>query len=81
MVLVSFNKSFTIVALNARAKCINEPMKIAAAQAIANFIGDDKLSADYIIPSPLDRAVAASVAEAVAKAAQESGVSGVKNAR
>ena len=63
-------------ALDARATQINEAMKIAAAKAIANFIGDDKLSVDYIIPSPLDRAVAACVAESVAKAARESGVSG-----
>ncbi|MCL2069755.1 MAG: NADP-dependent malic enzyme [Treponema sp.] len=67
-------------ALSARASRINEAMKIAAAQAIASFIDDDKLSPDYIVPSPLDRAVAASVAKAVAKAARESGVSGVNNA-
>ena len=66
-------------ALNVRAKCINEPMKIAAAQAIADFIGDDKLSADYIVPSSLDRGVAVSVAKAAAKAAEECGVSRIKN--
>lgn len=49
-------------------------MKIAAAKAIASFVTDDKLSAEYIIPSALDRNVAAAVAKAVAQAARESGV-------
>ena len=49
-------------------------MKIAAAKAIAGFVTDDKLSADYIIPSALDRKVAAAVAEAVADAARKTGV-------
>ena len=57
-------------ALNARARTINEPMKVAAAQAIADYISDKELSADYIIPSPLDRGVAASVAKAVAGVVQ-----------
>ena len=56
-------------ALDARAKTINEAMKIAAARAIADFISDDALSPDYIVPSPLDRAVTVAVAQAVAKAA------------
>ena len=62
-------------ALDARASDINEAMKIAAAKAIADFVRDDELTADYIIPSPLSREVAASVAKAVAKAAKDSGVS------
>jgi malate dehydrogenase (oxaloacetate-decarboxylating) len=61
-------------ALDVRASDINDEMKIAAAKAIAGFVTDDKLSADYIIPSALDRSVAAAVAEAVAKAARETGV-------
>ena len=61
-------------ALDVRASDINDEMKIAAAKAIASFVTDDKLSADYIIPSALDRSVAAAVAEAVAQAARDSGV-------
>ena len=61
-------------ALDVRASDINDEMKIAAAKAIAGFVTDDKLSADYIIPSALDRKVAAAVAEAVADAARKTGV-------
>ena len=61
-------------ALDVRAKDINDEMKIAAAKAIASFVTDDKLSADYIIPSALDKTVAQAVAKAVAKAARETGV-------
>ncbi len=53
---------------------INDAMKIAAAKAIASFVTDDKLSAEYIIPSALDRNVAKAVAEAVAQAARDTGV-------
>lgn len=61
-------------ALDVRASEINDEMKIAAAKAIASFVTDDKLAADYIIPSPLDKSVAAAVAKAVAEAARETGV-------
>ncbi|MFV0364548.1 MAG: NADP-dependent malic enzyme [Suipraeoptans sp.] len=61
-------------ALDVRASDINDEMKIAAAKAIASFVTDDKLSAEYIIPSALDKEVADSVAEAVAEAARKSGV-------
>ncbi len=61
-------------ALDVRAKDINDAMKIAAAKAIAAFVTDDKLSADYIIPSALDKSVAAAVAKAVAQAARDTGV-------
>ena len=57
-------------ALDVRASDINDEMKIAAAYAIANSIPESELNADYIIPSALDKAVAA----AVAKAARDSGV-------
>lgn len=59
-------------ALDVRASDINDEMKIAAAYAIAGHIPDDKLSADYIIPSALDRSVASAVASAVAEAARKS---------
>ena len=61
-------------ALDVRARDINDEMKIAAARAIASFVTDDKLSADYIIPSALDKTVAQAVAKAVAEAARKSGV-------
>ncbi len=61
-------------ALDVRASDINDEMKIAAAYAIASFVTADKLSPDYIIPSALDRNVAAAVAKAVAEAARKSGV-------
>ncbi|MBQ5989711.1 MAG: NAD-dependent malic enzyme [Oscillospiraceae bacterium] len=61
-------------ALDVCASDINDEMKIAAAKAIASFVTEDKLSADYIIPSALDRNVAKVVAEAVAKAARDTGV-------
>ena len=61
-------------ALDVRASDINDAMKIAAAKTIASFVTDDKLSADYIIPSALDKSVAQAVAKAVAQAAKETGV-------
>ena len=59
-------------ALDVRASDINEEMKMAAARAIASLV--DPVTEDKIIPSPLDRRVVPVVAEAVARAAMESGV-------
>ena len=61
-------------ALDVRTSDINDEMKIAAAKAIAEYIPEDKLTPDYIIPSALDRNVAMAVAKAVAKAAKDTGV-------
>jgi malate dehydrogenase (oxaloacetate-decarboxylating) len=61
-------------ALDVRASAINEPMKLAAAHAIASLVPDDELDVDYIVPSALDREVASVVASAVADAAQKTGV-------
>ena len=61
-------------ALNCRASRINEAMKLAAANAIADIIGPDELHPDYIIPSVFDRRVGEAVAERVEQAAYESGV-------
>lgn len=55
-------------ALSVRAKEITEEMKIAAARAIAAVIPENELSPENIIPSPLHKAVAQCVADAVAKA-------------
>ena len=64
-------------ALDVRASDINDAMKIAAAKAIADFVTPDKLSAEYIIPSPLEKGVSEAVAKAVAQAAKDSGVARV----
>ncbi len=64
-------------ALDARAKDINEAMKLAAAHAIAGLVSSEDLSVDYIIPDALDKRVAPAVARAVAQAAMASGVAGV----
>lgn len=61
-------------ALDVRAKEINEEMKIAAAYAIANYIKTEELNENNVIPSALDKNVAVKVAEAIAKAAKESGI-------
>lgn len=61
-------------ALAVRASDINEEMKLAASKAIAGCVSDDKLSADFILPNAFDRNVPIAVAEAVAKAARETGV-------
>ena len=61
-------------ALDCRASCINEEMKIATSKALAELVSDGELSEEYIIPSALDKRVAGVVAAAVIKAAKESGV-------
>jgi malate dehydrogenase (oxaloacetate-decarboxylating) len=61
-------------ALDVRAGAINDQMKIAAAKAIASLIKEEELSPDYVIPAPFDVRVGKVVAEAVAKAARDSGV-------
>ena len=60
-------------ALDVRAREINDEMKIAAAYAIADLVGD-QLSETYILPSALDKNVAPAVAKAVAEAARRTGV-------
>jgi Malic enzyme len=60
-------------ALDVRAKEINETMKIAAAYAIASMVKEEDLNENNVIPYALDRTVAVNVAEAIKKAAIESG--------
>ncbi len=75
-------------ALDCRASAINEPMKIAAAKAIAALAhqpvpselarayGHDELhfGSEYILPKPFDRRLLTTVAPAIIRAAMESGV-------
>ncbi len=56
-----------------RARDINDEMKIAAARALADLVGDD-LDEENIIPNPFDPRVKDAVANAVAQAARDSGV-------
>ena len=57
-----------------RASEINEEMKMAAAQALADLISEDELNENYIIPAAFDERVGPAVAKAVAEAARRSGV-------
>ena len=61
-------------ALDVQAREINEPMKLAAAQALVDLIPQSTLSEDYIVPSVFDKQVVPHVAKAVARAAWETGV-------
>ena len=61
-------------ALDVRAKDINDEMKIAAAEAIANVIPENELRPDYIIPDSFHPAVKDAVAGAVREAARRTGV-------
>lgn len=61
-------------ALDVRAKEINDEMKIAAAYAIADYIDENDLKEEYIIPNVLDKKVAQAVAEAVKEAARKTGM-------
>jgi malate dehydrogenase (oxaloacetate-decarboxylating) len=60
-------------ALDVRARQITEPMKMAAAQAIAAIVSESELRDDYIIPSVFNRDVAPAVAAAVADQARKTG--------
>lgn len=61
-------------ALDARASDINDEMKIAAANALAGLISEEELSPEYIIPAAFDSRVKDAVAQAVKKAAYNTGV-------
>lgn len=60
-------------ALDARARDINEEMKVAAAYAIAGSISENELNEENIIPKPFNREVQKKVAQAVMEAAVRSG--------
>ncbi len=61
-------------ALDCRASCINEEMKVATSYALASMIPEEELRADNIIVSALNKGVGRVVADAVIKAAHETGV-------
>ena len=61
-------------AFDVRAKDINDEMKLAAAEALANLITDEELTEDYIIPKAFDPRVGKAVAVSVAEAARKTGV-------
>lgn len=61
-------------AFDVRAKEINDEMKLAASEALANLITDEELSTEYIIPKAFDKRVGPAVAKAVAEAAKRTGV-------
>lgn len=65
-------------ALECRASEINEAMKVAAAKAIADFIPDEKLSREYILPNAFETGVADAVAEAVKRAAVDTKVNKIE---
>ena len=65
-------------ALDVRARQINEPMKLAAAHALAELVSDEELNPDYVVVNVFDKRVSHAVAKASAKAAIESGVARVK---
>ncbi len=62
-------------ALDCRATCINEEMKVAASYALASLIHECELNEENIIPSALDKRVARAVADAVINAAKITGAS------
>jgi len=61
-------------ALDCRATCINEEMKVATSYALASLIKDEDLNEENIIPLALDKRVSRVVAEAVIEAAKKTGV-------
>jgi malate dehydrogenase (oxaloacetate-decarboxylating) len=67
--------------LDARASDVNEPMKVAAAMAIADCISPDELSEEYIVPGIFNKEVTQRVARVVEAAAHESGVARRRSTR
>lgn len=65
-------------ALDVRAQCISEGMKMAAAKAIAGLIEEHELAREYIIPNPFDSRVSKAVAAGVARTAVEEGLARIR---
>ena len=64
-------------ALDCRASCINEEMKVATSYALASLIPDDEITEENIIAPALDKRVAEVVAKAVVETAHKTGVARV----
>lgn len=64
-------------ALDVRASDINDEMKIAAAYAIAGLVSPDELNPENVLPAAFDQRIGQTVAQAVAKAAVDTGVNRV----
>ena len=65
-------------ALDVRASDINDPMKVAAAQALSELVTPKELCPEYIIPRPFDPRVCQAVSFAVAEAAVRSGTARIQ---
>ncbi len=65
-------------ALDVRASTVNTEMMMAAARGIASCVGENELSADYILPYAYDKNAHRAVAKAVAEAAVQTGVAKIK---
>ncbi len=61
-------------ALDVHARDINDAMKLAAAEAIANVIPENELTPEYIIPDAFNPAIKEAVSSAVKEAARKTGV-------
>ncbi len=61
-------------ALDVHARDINDEMKLAAAEAIANVIPESELTPEYIIPDAFNPAIKEAVSSAVKEAARKTGV-------
>ena len=61
-------------ALDCRATCINEAMKLAASEALEFLVPENELARDHIVPHTLDERVVPEVARRVAEAARKTGV-------
>ncbi|MFT4551894.1 MAG: malate dehydrogenase (oxaloacetate-decarboxylating) [Chlamydiales bacterium] len=61
-------------ALDIRASCINEEMKMAAAEALADLVSDEDRASDFVIPKTFDNRIVKAVSKAVADAAVRTGV-------
>ena len=60
-------------ALDCRASCINEEMKVATSYALASLIPENELNEENIIAPALDKRVSRAVADAVIEAAYKTG--------
>lgn len=58
-------------AIQSRARHITTAMKLAAIEAIAQYVSDEELSPNYLLPNPLDKNLSDTVAKAVAAAVTE----------